>query len=91
MSGISNADLMREIKTINKVTDDHELRIKATEHYITTQTAVAEYVAQLGAEAKAGSSKGSDESPLAKIIVTLFTLFAGIIALITYIIQNYAK
>lgn len=93
MAGPTNSDLMREIKNTNRVTDDHEIRIKATEHYIVTQQAVAEYVARFGTPAqKEGSNMniGLDGKNLGPIIVKLFALFTGIVALI-YAIINTAR
>lgn len=93
MNEPTNADLLREIKAITKITDDHEQRLKDIEHYKTTQEAVAEYVAKYGTSAqKEGRVTGeSDNKELVKTIVKLFSLFTGIIALIYAIIQALGK
>lgn len=87
---ISNADIMREIKGITKVTDDHERRIKDIEHYKTTQEAVAEYVSKFGTPAQKASNGSQENKPnlLASTIIKLFALFTVIIGLITIVIRE---
>ena len=93
----SNSEILRAVEAIDAkfapIVSDHETRIKGTEKYISDQIAVADYVAKNGTPAQKDaiivSPPKNDEKPnnLVKTILIMFSLFSGIIGLITYIIQ----